>query len=77
MPPVPDQPLQLVQTCLNLRHKLMYVDIDHMRPGHVDVNSETRQYWCQLSQDARGPDRQPVTPTDCSASRECYCGRRA
>ncbi|MFO0872834.1 MAG: hypothetical protein U0575_02530 [Phycisphaerales bacterium] len=70
-----DHPLQFVQTCLNLRHKLMYVDVDHMRPGEVDITSETRQYWCQVSQDARGPDRGPVSPADCSAGRGCHCGR--
>jgi len=67
--------LHLVQTCVNLRHKLMYVDIEHMQPGLVDDSSTTRQYWCQRTQDARGPDGAPVSPQACSASRECHCGR--
>ncbi len=70
-----DHTLTVVQTCLNLRHKLMYVDIDHMTPGLVDDSSETRIFWCQVSQDSRGPDRDGVTPSLCSASRNCYCGR--
>ena len=64
-----------IQTCVNLRHKLMYVDSDHMQPGLVDDSSTTRQYWCQRTQDARGPDGAPVSPQACSASRECHCGR--
>ena len=69
-----DRPLEYVQTCVRLRHKLMYVDIDHMQPGLVDAGSSTRQYWCQLTQDARGPDGVPVSPEACSASRPCFCG---
>lgn len=69
-----DRPLEIIQTCLHLRHKLMYVDVEHMRPGEVDVSSQTRNYWCQLSQESRGPDREPAEPFSCSASRACYRG---
>ena len=65
----------LRDTCTNLRHKLMYVDVEHMQPGLVDASSDTRAYWCQSTQDCRGPDGGPATPGDCSASRSCYCGR--
>lgn len=71
----PGEAPHFVQTCVNLRHKLMYVDTDHMQPGLVDDASTTRQYWCQRTQDARGPDGAAVSPQACSASRECHCGR--
>lgn len=65
---------QFIPTCLRLRHKLMYVDIEHMRPGLVDCASTTRAYWCQLTQDARGPDGQRVAPLECSPDRACWSG---
>lgn len=64
------------ETCLRLRHKLMYVDARHMTPGLVDDSSDTRLYWCQLTQDCRGPDGAGAAPNLCSASRACYEGWR-
>lgn len=68
-------PLHLVPTCMHLRHKLMYVDARHMTRGLVDDSSETRQYWCMLSQDARGADGAGVTPSMCGSGRPCFHGR--
>ena len=68
-----DRPVKLRVTCLNLRHKLMYVDERHAQRGMVDVNSDTRVYWCAKTHDALGPDNQPVGPGECSNGRACYC----
>lgn len=68
-----DRPVKLRITCMNLRHKLMYVDDRHAQRGMVDVNSDTRVYWCSKTGAALGPDDQPVGPGDCSNGRACYC----
>ena len=64
--------LDLVETCVNLSHKNMYVMLEHMHRGLVDDSSTTRCFWCVVSQDERGPDRQGVTPGDCSRGRPCH-----
>jgi hypothetical protein len=58
---------------MHLRHKLMYVDERHAQRGMVDVNSDTRVYWCARTQEALGPDQQHVAPDVCSNGRACYC----
>jgi hypothetical protein len=68
------RPVRLTATCLNLRHKLMYCDERHSTPGWVDVDSDTRVYFCMRSQESLGPDGSPVHPRDCSPGRRCYCG---
>lgn len=68
-----NRPVKLRITCMNIRHKLMYVDERHAQRGLVDVNSDTRVYWCARTQDALGPDDLPVGPGDCSNGRDCYC----
>ncbi len=69
---MPEKPLNLVSTCVSLRHKLMYVDVRHATPGLLDTNSDTRVYWCLKTQDCRGPDGQHVGPCQCSQSRSCF-----
>lgn len=68
-----DRPVRLRVTCMHLRHKLMYVDQRHAYRGLVDVNSDTRVYWCACTQDALGPDNSAAGPSDCSGARSCYC----
>lgn len=68
-----DRPVKLRITCMHLRHKLMYVDERHAQRGMVDVNSDTRVYWCAKTQEALGPDQQHVAPDVCSNGRACYC----
>ena len=67
-----ERPVELKLTCLNMRHKLMYVDERHATPGLVDTNSGTRVYFCVRTCASLGPDREPVHPTDCRAGRGCY-----
>lgn len=67
-------PVKLTVTCQHLRHKLMYVDERHATPGLVDDSSTTRVFLCLKSHESLGPDGEPVSPTDCSSSRACYCG---
>ena len=69
-----DEPtrLKLIETCVNLRHKNMYVMTEHMHRGLVDDSSSTRCFWCVLSQDERGPDRKGVAPDTCSGGRGCF-----
>jgi hypothetical protein len=69
-------PVELTATCVNIRHKLMYVDERHARRGFVDTNSDTRVYWCARTQDLLGPDGRAVEPGACgSGQRSCFCGR--
>ncbi|MBT8485933.1 MAG: hypothetical protein HKO59_01660 [Phycisphaerales bacterium] len=68
------RPVRLQMSCLHLRHKLMYVDERQSAPGLVDDESDTRVFWCVKTQDALGPDHEPVSPTDCTRARGCYCG---
>lgn len=67
-------PVQLRVACMNLRHKLMYVDERQSTPGLVDDSSDTRVFFCTRTQDALGPDGEPVGPRACHAGRSCYCG---
>lgn len=64
--------IRLRVTCLNLRHKLMYIDERHGVPGMVDSSSGTRAYWCTKSQNALGPDGEAVHPDCCTGGRACY-----
>ena len=72
-PPVYDRPVKLHVTCLNLRHKLMYVDERHMQRGMTDNSSDTRVFWCSKTHNCLGPDGAAVAPEDCSRGRACYC----
>ena len=67
-------PLNKRACCLNVRHKLMYVDPAHATPGLVDDTSDSRVYVCTLTQEVLGPDGRLVTPSNCSPGRGCYCG---
>ena len=67
-----DQPLRLHVTCRHLRHKLMYVDERHATIGLVDDSSDTRVFWCELTQNCLGPDSEPVDEDHCLIGRECY-----
>lgn len=68
-----DRPVKLRVTCLNLRHKLMYVDERHAARGITDNSSDTRIFWCAKTHETLGPDGEPVSPGDCSNGRACYC----
>jgi hypothetical protein len=65
--------VQLQVSCRHIRHKMMYVDERHAVPGMVDDSSDTRVFFCIRSQDALGPDGEPVSPDDCRPGRGCYC----
>ena len=70
-----DRPLDLKPCCLNLRHKMMYVDPRQMTPGLVDDGSDTRVFLCLLTQHVIGPDDGQVSPRQCcSESRACFRG---
>ena len=69
--------IRLKPACRHLRHKMMYVDERHSRAGLVDDSSDTRVFFCVLSQEALGPDGEPVSPGDCTPGRGCYCPRNA
>ncbi len=69
-----EKDLKLKIACLNIRHKLMYVDDRHATVGLVDDSSDTRVFFCVKTQESLGPDGQAVSPTDCKNSRSCYCG---
>lgn len=65
--------VQLKVACMNLRHKLMYVDQRQSTPGLVDDSSDTRIFFCTATQDSLGPDSEPVTARACHPGRPCYC----
>lgn len=67
--------VNLQVTCLNMRHKLMYVDERHARRGMVDNSSDTRVFWCEDTQDHLGPDGEQVHPDVCLKIRNCYCNK--
>jgi len=69
----PIRPVQLQPSCLNLRHKLMYIDERQTQPGVVDDSSDTRVFFCVKTQDTLGPDGEPAAPTQCGSERSCYC----
>jgi hypothetical protein len=70
-----DRPLNLQPCCLNLRHKMMYLDPRQMTPGMVDDGSDTRVFLCLLTQSALGPDDGHVSPGKCaSEGRGCFKG---
>lgn len=72
-----DRPLNLKPCCLQLRHKMMYVDPRQMTPGMVDDGSDTRVFLCMQTQNAIGPDDGPVSPSLCDSSgRACFDGTR-
>jgi hypothetical protein len=66
-------PIRLKPACVHLRHKMMYCDARQSTPGMVDDSSDTRVFFCTKTFDALGPDDDPVSTTDCTASRACYC----
>ncbi len=72
-----DDTVNLVPACLHLRHKMMYVDDRHSRIGAVDDSSDTRVFFCVLSQEVLGPDGTPASPTECTPDRRCFCKGRA
>jgi hypothetical protein len=73
-----DRPLNLKPCCLNLRHKMMYVDPRQAAPGMVDDGSDTRVFLCVLTQQVIGPDDQHVSPDLCSSEgRVCFRGMPA
>ena len=66
--------VELKPGCLKLRHKMMYLDVRQQQPGMVDDSSDTRVFWCLDTHEVLGQDGRPVSPGDCTAARECYCG---
>ncbi|HMN42649.1 MAG TPA: hypothetical protein PKE29_17550 [Phycisphaerales bacterium] len=70
-----DAPLNLRPCCVNLRHKMMYVDPRQATPGLVDDGSDSRVFVCLLTQAVLGPDDEPVAPSLCdSPGRACFHG---
>ena len=68
-----ESPVRLKASCVHLRHKMMYVDVRQATPGLVDDSSDTRVFFCTKTQEQLGPDDEPVSPSDCTTDRSCYC----
>lgn len=69
------RPLNMRPCCLNLRHKMMFIDPAQMTPGMVDDGSDTRVFLCTLTQSVVGPDDAPVSARACdSVGRACFRG---
>jgi hypothetical protein len=71
-----NETVTLKSSCRHIRHKLMYCDERHDAPGMVDDSSDTRVFFCDKTQDALGPDADPVSPTECTPGRSCFCRGR-
>jgi len=57
--------------CRNLRSKEMY----YQSPGQEEEDEfSSGIYWCSKTQEAFGPDGQPVAKSRCCAGRACYVG---
>lgn len=67
------RPVKLKLSCLNIRHKLMYVDERQAMPGTLDDESSTRIYFCTKTQEQLGPDDAPVGSKACVPGRGCHC----
>ncbi len=59
------------------RSRLLQQVEELARIGAVDDSSDTRVFFCILSQEALGPDGTPVSPTECTPDRRCFCKGRA
>lgn len=70
------------QPCLHLRSKEMFYQDPAAAPSEHDEEVrraygawDTKAWWCQCTQTARGPDDRPVNRTACCRSdRPCYAG---
>ncbi len=67
-----DAPVRLRISCLDIRHKQMYVDERQGVMGMIDDSSDTRIFFCVRTQEALGPDGRAVTPRACASGRSCY-----
>ena len=63
-----ETPPQFQARCRHLRSKEMY----HQAAGQPDDEFASGQFWCAKSQENFGPDGQPVSGTECCASRSCF-----
>jgi len=76
---MPDE-TKIQEPCLNLRSKdMFYKHAASADPEQEEVvarlygTADTKAYWCQCTQNGRGPDDQPVNKGECSKSgRSCY-----
>ena len=57
--------------CSKLRTKTMYLNVDYRSEGDEPGCNNTAVYWCLKTQQALGPDDNPVCPEDCRAGRGC------
>ena len=64
--PITDQSTQTQIPCSNLRSKEMFHDA-----SDTDECS-SGLYWCAVTQEPFGPDRQPVGKCECCSGRSCY-----
>lgn len=69
-----DLPIRLEVACLHMRHKMMFCDERHAEFGRVDTNPQRHHVlYCTKTQDALGPDNNPVSLGECAPGRRCYC----
>jgi hypothetical protein len=66
-------------TCLNLRCKQMYYEVDEPEDGATGEprsgSCDTAAYWCLRTQTGRGPDEKPVGREACThGGRTCFEG---
>lgn len=66
-------PIHLEVSCAHIRHKMMFCDDRHAHFGRVDTTpNDSRVFYCAKTQDALGPDNNPVSVAECDPSRPCY-----
>lgn len=62
-----------VPACVYLRTKTQYYRVEDMdqAPGMI-ADSQNLCYWCALTEDPVGPDRQSTAPDQCQQHRRCF-----
>ena len=62
------QNANLALPCRNLRCNQMY----YLSAAQPDDYLDTSVFWCCRTQEAFGPDGQPIGRRECCAGRECF-----
>ena len=66
-----DEPKGQSPFCADLRSKKYYF-LQSPPTTPQDVTDASEHFWCRRTQQAVGPDHEPVHQLDCKGSRACF-----